>query len=150
MDKKLELKFRAPDNVDDALQLINAIAIYIDLFLGRTDDWGLINLLSKAVDRTLWNTIAKCVITKSGVDLTNVSFSDLGTQGVLMALCVFCEGLESLELPEIMSSFCGGITTSALASMVKDIEKIRQEAEKIQNPGDILTHVISQALARSL
>lgn len=150
MAKKLELMFKAPEDVDTCLQVINATSMYIDLYLGRTDNWGLLNLLSKTVDSSLWKVVSKCVVTKSGLSIEDVPIKELGASGVLSALGVFCKGIEDLELPDIMASFCGGITTDAMASMIKDIEKIRQEAEKINDPGGILTNLLGQALARSL
>lgn len=144
------LKFRPPEDVEACLQVINATSIYIDLYLGRKDDWTLLNLLTKAVDDTLWKIVSKCVVTESGLSIEDVEFKELGTKGVLEALGVFCRGIEELELPDVMGDFCSGLSTNALASMLRDIESIRKEAGSIEDPSHVLSTLISKALARSL
>lgn len=150
MAKKLELQFRAPDNVDDALEVISNMSLFLDLWASRSGEWDFLQLLAKQVDRSIWNCVAKCVVTKSGKNLQDVDFKDLGTQGVLQALSVFCKGLMDIEIPQIYLQHCAGISTQSIINLIKDAERIREECQGIADPAALFGNIVARVLAGSL
>lgn len=148
--RELELYFRAPENVEDALEVISNMSLFLDLWSSRSGEWNFLQLLAKSADQTIWACVAKCVVTKSGKNLQDVHFDQLGTAGVLQALCVFCQGLMDIEIPQIYLQHCAGISSDGIIALIKDAQRIRKECALMEDPSMILSTLISRALMGSL
>ncbi len=150
MPKNLSLQFRAPDNIDDALDVISTMSLFLDFWASRAGEWDFLQLLAKSADLTIWNCVAKCVVTKSGKNLQDVDFKELGTAGALEALAVFSKGLMDIEIPQIYLDHCAGISTQGIIDLVKDAERIRKECEGMVDPTSLFARLVTRALTGSL
>ncbi|MGL4525048.1 MAG: hypothetical protein ACRCVN_05970 [Spirochaetia bacterium] len=142
------MKFRPPQNVEDGLEFLSAVSLTLDLYMSRTQEWELAMLMTKVMNGELWGVIAKSIFTESGVSLEGVPYEELGVCGQLKAIGVFCQGLLELELPNIHKSFCAGITTEAILSMIRDLDRVREQATI--EPEQVMSSLLSQVLARGI
>lgn len=150
MAKKIEMKFKAPDNIDDALEVISTMSLFLDFWASRAGEWDFLQLLAKSADLSIWNCVAKCVVTKSGKNLQDIDFKELGTAGALQALAVFSNGLMEIEIPQIYLKHCAGISTQSIIDLIKDANRIRKECEGMSDPAALFSSLITRALAGSL
>lgn len=150
MDKDLELRFKAPENIEDALDVISHMSLFLDFWASRAGEWDFLQLLSKSADMSIWNCVSKCVVTKSGKNLQDIQFAQLGTAGVLQALAVFCQGLMNIEIPQIYLQHCAGISTQSIINLIKDAQRIKEECRGMADPAALFGHVVSRALSGSL
>lgn len=150
MAKKLGLRFQAPQNLDDALEVISTMSLFLDFWASRAGEWDFLQLLAKQADLSIWTCVAKCVVTKSGKNLQDVKFDQLGTPGVLEALSEFSKGLMDIELPQLYLDYCAGISTQSIINLVKDAERIRKECQGMSDPAALFGSLVTRALAGSL
>lgn len=150
MPKRIDLRFKAPENVDDALQVISTMSLFLDFWASREGEWDFLQLLSKQATGEVWDCVAKCVVTKGGKNLQDVDFAQLGTAGVLEALAVFCKGLMDIEIPQLYLDHCAGISTDSIINLIKDAERIRKECEGMSDPAGLFGSLVARALAGSL
>ncbi len=150
MLEPLSLQFRAPDNVEDALDVISHVSIFLDFWASRAGEWEFLQLLAKSADLSIWHCVSKCVMTQSGKNLQEIDFAQLGTQGVLEALAVFCQGLMDMQVPQIYLRHCAGISTQSIIDLVKDMQKVKEECQNISDPHALFSHILAKALSGSL
>lgn len=148
--KKLKMKFVPPQNERDAIEVVVATAMYIDMWMGRTGEWTLIQAFTRMLDESLWNVVKKCVATESGVTLESTKFEQIGVVGMIEAIGIFCEGLMALDIEPVAEKFCAGFSTQGLISLMKDMEDLKSRADSLQSPMDTLSTLFSQAIVRSL
>lgn len=148
--QSIDLRFKEPDNVDDAIDVISTMSLCLDFWASRSGEWDFIMLIAKQLNNEIWQCVAKCVVTKSGKNLTDVDFKALGIKGVLQALSVFCNGLMDLEIPQIYLKHCAGISTDSIINLIKDAERIKKECEGLSDPAGLFANLVTRALTGSL
>lgn len=150
MDKKFELHFVAPTSPEDCLEIVTTMSLYLDFWASRSGEWHLLQLITKTIDQSMWDVVAKHVMTPSGLSLASVDFAQIGVAGMLQAMAVFCQGLMDLEIPQEYLRYCAGITSAGIISLIKDAQRVKSELSVLQDPTQMLATLFSRAIAGSL
>ncbi|NIZ47614.1 hypothetical protein PVA44_06800 (plasmid) [Entomospira nematocerorum] len=143
-EQSLGLRYQAPSTSDQAIILLSRLMPILHSYLHRSDHYPLLSYLTYHY-QALWPIIQQSIVTKSGISLEHVAFTDLGIQGLLEAIHVFAEGIAQTNIPDQYLSYLGGLDERAVLSLLHDIHR-----EEIHlDPQDPWPHLLGQALQYS-